>query len=464
MRQVSILAHAVGGRADLPLPAWMFGYGAAAAVVVSFAALALFWRTPRLEDGTRERVLADTDSPALRALAGLARAVALAVFLLVMVSAAVGDDSPRANPVWVMVFAVLWVGMHFVSGMVGDVWRVLSPFDTLAAIGQRLRERGGGPAGGQGDADDDGEDDSGDGEGDVDGEGGRDRGYWPAALGLLVFVWVELAYPDAAEPRTLFILMFAYTVLVLAGAARWGREWLREGEAFGALFGIVAHVAPLSAGDDGRLRLRAPFAGLARLEWRPGLEAVVLVALGSTSFDGLTRTRIWLDLTSDLSGNAATLAKTAGLAWAIAMVAIAYAVAMRVAARLVDDRLSAEELRAAFVHSLVPIALAYAVAHYFSYLLLEGQISIAWISDPLGRGWDLFGTATRVVDYTFVSPLTVAYVQCLAIVVGHVAGVVIAHDRALVLFDKRLATRSQYPLLAAMVLFTVGGLYLLLGG
>ena len=463
MRPVLILAHAVGGRADLPLPAWMFGYGAAAALVVSFAALAMFWPTPRLEGGTRERVLADTRVLALRALAVVARAASLAVFILVLVSAAVGENSSRANPVWVMVFAVLWVGMLFVSGLVGDVWQVISPFDTLAAIGRRLRAgRRRRPPAATDRADHDKEPD--DDEDDWDGDGRRDRGYWPSALGLLVFVWVELAYPDAAAPRTLFVLMAAYTLVVLAGAARWGREWLREGEAFAALFGIVAHVAPVHRGDDGRLRLRAPFAGLARLEWRPGLEAVVLVALGSTSFDGLSRTRIWRDLTSDLSGNAATLAKTAGLLWAIGMVTIAYAVAMRVAARLIDERRSSEELRAVFVHSLVPIALAYAVAHYFSYLLLEGQTSISWASDPLGRGWDLFGTATRTVNYTFVSPLTVAYVQCLAIVVGHVAGVVIAHDRALVLFDKRLATRSQYPLLGAMVLFTVGGLYLLLGG
>ncbi|HEX2699535.1 MAG TPA: hypothetical protein VHM89_04940, partial [Acidimicrobiales bacterium] len=241
-------------------------------------------------------------------------------------------------------------------------------------------------------------------------------------------------------------------------------SWLREGEAFTALFGIVSHVAPFHRGDDGRLRARPPFAGLACLEWRPGLEAVVLVALGSTSFDGLTRTRFWLDLTSDLSGNGAIVVSSAGLLWAIGTVTLAYLGAMRMAARLVDHRQSPEELRAAFVHSLVPIALAYAVAHYFSLLVLEGQATISLASDPLGRGWDLFGTASRVVNFTLVSPLTVAYVQCAAIVVGHVAGVVLAHDRALALFDKRVATRSQYPLLAAMVLFTVGGLYLLLGG
>jgi hypothetical protein len=374
----------------------------------------------------------------------------LALFIVVLVAAAFGDNSSRTNLAPVMVYVVFWVGLLFVSGLVGDVWRVLSPFDTLAALGQRL---GGGARRDEGTDEEDGLDDE-----------ESDWGYWPAALGLLAFVWVELVYPDRAVPRSLFALMAAYTVVVLGGAARWGREWLREGETFAALFGIVAHAAPLYRDDDGRLRLRAPFVGLAGLAWRPGLEALVLVALGSTSFDGLTRTQFWLDRTSELSGNTAVLANTAGLLWAIGIVAIAYVGAMQVAARLVHDRLSPEEMRAAFVHSLVPIVLAYAVAHYFSLLLLEGQASIALASDPLGRGWDVFGTASRAVDFTLVSPRTVAYVQCGAIVVGHVAGVVMAHDRALALFDKKVATRSQYPLLAAMVLFTVGGLFLLLGG
>lgn len=493
MRPAWILAHGLGGRADLPLPAWMFGYGAAAALLVSFAALGLFWPTPRLEDGTREWVLAGSSAWPVRVLAAVARLGGLVAFAVVMVAAAIGDNSSRTNLAPVAVFIAFWVGLAFVSGLVGDVWQVLSPFDTLAAIGQRLRGRpaeagpaspgdasgpgttagpvspdddGSAAGGSEGeDVDDDGYDD--DGYEDEDGgdePAGRDWGYWPAAAGILVFVWVELVYPQRAEPRTLFVLMAAYSVAVLVGAVRWGRDWLREGEAFGALFGVLGHAAPVHRGDDGRLRVRPPFAGLARMEWRPGLEALVLIALGSTSFDGLSRTRFWLRLTGDLSGGPAQLASTAGLLWGITTVTIAYVGAMRVAAHLVDGRYSAEELRASFIHSLVPIVLAYAVAHYFSYFVLEGQATVSLVSDPLGRGWDLFGTASRVVDYTFVSTRTVSYVQCGSIVVGHVAGVVIAHDRALALFDKRAAARSQYPLLAAMVLFTVGGLYLLLGG
>lgn len=468
MSAVSILAHGLGGRADLALPAWMFGYGAAITLLISFVALAVFWPTARLEGGTTERTLAGGDSKLLRAAAGLARVVGLAALLLLLVAAVVGDEFPTRNLAPVSVYVIFWVGVTFATGLFGDVWKVLSPFDTLALLGQRLRRFAGKP-----DVDSEEEQEQEEGRHDeIDSNDDDeeeeyeqpDRGYWPAAGGLLAFVWVELVYPDRAEPRVLFWFMAAYTVVMLTCAARFGRDWLRRGEAFAVLFGIMAHAAPLYRDDKGRLRLRPPFVGLARLEWEPGLEAVVLVALGSTTFDGLTRTQFWVDLTSDLTGNTATLAATVGLAWAIGVVSVAFIGAMRVAARLVDQRMDHEELRAAFVHSLVPIVLAYAVAHYFSLLMLEGQSAIALISNPLDRGWNLFGTADRIVNYTFVTPLTVAYVQCGAIVVGHVAGVVVAHDRALALFDSRQATRSQYPLLAAMVLFTVGGLFLLLGG
>ena len=462
-----VLAHGLGGRADLPLPTWMFGYGAAAAVIASFGALALFWPEPRLEGGPGGRVVGDTRRPAFRVLAAAARVAGLGLFVVVMIAAALGDNSSATNLAPVVVYVTFWVGVMFLSGLVGDVWRVLSPFDTLALVAGRLR----GGAADDGGTEDDAEDPADAGTDDPVGDTAEDDDhdesftYWPAALGLLAFVWVELVYPDRALPRTLFALMAAYTVAVLAGALTRGRTWLRFGEAFGALFSVVAHAAPLWRDDERRLRVRPPFVGLATLEWRPGLEALVLVALGSTTYDGLTRTQFWIDLTGDLEGNAATLAGTAGLVWAVGTVAVAFAVAMRVASNLVGGQLSSGELRAAFVHSLVPIVLAYAVAHYFSLLLLEGQAAYALASDPLGRGWDLFGTADWKVDFTLVSPLAVAYVQCGAIVVGHVAGVVVAHDRALALFDEpRTATRSQYPLLGAMVLFTVGGLFLLLGG
>jgi len=148
------------------------------------------------------------------------------------------------------------------------------------------------------------------------------------------------------------------------------------------------------------------------------------------------------------------------LVWVIAIVATIYFGAVRVTARIVSGRPS--EVANAFLPSLVPIVLAYTVAHYFSLLAFEGQRLLALVSDPFGRGWDLFGTIDQTVNYRLVSTNTIAYIQVAAIVIGHVAGVIVAHDRAVGRFGARTAVRSQYPLLAAMVVYTVGGLGLLL--
>jgi len=273
-------------------------------------------------------------------------------------------------------------------------------------------------------------------------------------------VWLELAYPDRADPRQLAVAILLYTAVVLAGAARWGQPFLRQGEAFAAFFGLLAAMAPVYADDDGRLRLRPPLSGLATMEVLPGTVAMILVALGSTTFDGLSRTRLWVDAVSGLGKWPLMVALTFGLLVTIFLVGAAYVVAMRVAAARTGREL--HQLTHLFAHTLVPIVFAYAVAHYFSYFFFEGQAVLSLASDPFGQGWDLFGTAGRAVDYRIFSPRFVSWMQVGAIVSGHVAGVVLAHDRALAVFPAKDATRSQYPLLAAMVLFTVGGLTLLL--
>ena len=430
------VAHGVGGRSDLPLPMWMFAYGAAGALIVSFAALAAFWPAARLQGGVPGVVVAPGDGSVTTALAGGARVAGVVVFAVVLGAALFGPSASQENLAPVFVYVVFWVGLTFVSGLVGDVWRAVSPFAALAAPLPAVRRP---PA--------------------------REYrlGRWPAAALLLAFVWFELVYPDRGDPRHLGVAILAYTAVVLAGAARWGRPWLGHGEAFSSFFGIVAHMAPVHTDADDRLRVRPPLSGLAHLAPVPGTEAVVLVALGSTSFDGVSRSQMWLELTTGLDKWPLAAFNTMGLVGVTGLVTLAYLVSMRVAARLDPER-DAARLAGAFVHSLVPIVFAYAVAHYFSFLVFEGQGVLSAMSDPFGRGWDLFGTAHRAVDFGVVSTSTIAWVQVLAIVAGHISGVVLAHDRALAVFPSGVATRSQYPLLVAMVLFTVGGLTLLIGG
>jgi hypothetical protein len=424
-----LVAHGIGGRTDLPLPAWMFGYGAAAALVVSFAALAVFWPESRLEP-SGEGAVADEDRRHLPAAAGIVlRILGVAAFAIVLGAATFGDEAPTSNLAPVAIYVVFWVGLAVVSAFVFDLWNAgLDPYPTLAA-------------------------------GVVSDDPRPYRlGHWPAAAGILAFAWIELVLPSRAEPRLMAVLVVAYSAVVLGGALAWGRAWLREGDAFAAWFGLLGHIAPI--GPDGKLR--RPLVGLTALEPRSGTVALVLVSLGSTAFDGLTRSRLWTDLAGTRTATGLIPLGTIGLLWSIGVVALLYLGAMKVTSRMTGR--PAGELADDFVHTLVPIALAYAIAHYFSLLVLEGQAAIALVSDPFGRGWDLFGTIQRPINYTLVSPNAVAYVQVAAIVAGHVAGVVLAHDRALARFPKEQATKTQYPLLVTMVLFTVGGLGLLLGG
>lgn len=434
-----ILAHGLGGRTDLPLPLWLVLDGGAAVVMISFAALAFLWRRPRWAEGDPGVPLRPLPRPVARGLGIAVRTLGVGAFILLVATALFGERDPAENFAPTFVYLTFWVGVTFFCGLIGNIWRGLNPFDTLG----RLTDRHAGNP--------------------------RPRreppnwGYWPAAAGLFGYLWLELVYPDRTEPGVLAAAVIVYTTAVIVATALWGRGWLRQGEGFTALFTVLGYGGLVGRSEEGRLRLRAPFSGLATLMPERGLPALVLVVLGSTSFDGLTRTRLWAYLSNNYSGFANTLLGTIGLVWAIGVVAVIYIAATRSMAKVVPGEWDPSELAQVFAPSLVPIALAYSVAHYFSLFVLEGQGMLALLSDPFGFGWDLFGTANRVVNFTLLSSTTIAYIQAGAIVVGHVAGVVVAHDRALALFGPG-ATRSQYPLLGAMVTYTAGGLFLLLGG
>jgi hypothetical protein len=278
------------------------------------------------------------------------------------------------------------------------------------------------------------------------------------------FVWLELAYFDPSSPRALAVWLVGYSVAALAGAVLWGRGWLRRGEGFAALFHLLGALAPLHRDDEtGRLRIRWPLTGLARVAPQRGLDALILTVLGSTTFDGFTRLDWWTrDVVGSRTGWERSAIYTVGLAFVIAVVALVWNGATRLSARITGD--DPGEVADAYLPSLVPIVIAYAIAHYFSLFVYETYDVVALASDPFGRGWDLFGTIDVEINYQLLSTTTIAWVQAAAIVIGHVSGVVAAHDRAVERHRApKLAGRSQWPLVGAMVLYTVGGLGLLLG-
>ena len=438
-------AHGIGGRSDLPVPLWQFLYAASFALIISFLLLRVSWHRPRFADAATGRAFAPVTERVVAALALLLRALGLLLFIVTLTAAWFGDTNSRNNIAPVMVYVLMWVGVQVLSVLFGNVWSALSPFDTIAALASWVRARRRPVRVVDHPADE-----------------SLVWSHWPAALGVFGFVWLELCYHSQAEPRVIARVITGYSVVVLALAARHGRRWLRTGEAFAALFGMLALLAPFHRDAEGHVRARLPFAGLAEFVPRRGSIALVAVMLGSTGFDGVQRTRWWADVQGSTTGWDRTWLSTFGLVWVIGIVAVAFIAAAMLVARLAGA--DARDAPRNYVHTLVPIVFGYSIAHYFTLLIIEGQSAIPLLSNPYGQNWNLFGTANYVIDIQPLSARAVSWVQVLAIVIGHVVGVVASHDRAVEHTSPRLVSRSQLPMLVVMVLFTLGGLTLLLKG
>ncbi|HWH05493.1 MAG TPA: hypothetical protein VNT23_03525 [Gaiellaceae bacterium] len=454
MTGAALLAHGIGGVRDLPVPTWLFYWGGGVVLVVSFLALGVLWRRPQLERAARGRPLppwldSAVGSTALRVVLG---ALSAGLLVLVFLAALIGEPSSATNLAPTFVYVVFWLGVVVLQVVLGNVWPALNPWlafaDGVDWVWRRALRRDWVPPLAY----------------------PEQLGIYPAAGLLLAFTALELGYPDPANPRALALAIALYSYVTWFGMAVYGRQtWVNRGEAFTVYFELLSRIAPFGRREDGRLVARWPCSGLAGADTRPGVLALVAVMLGSVGFDGLSRSTMWQDLRAEVEGPfvldrpgladaIGTGLALLGLVGCIAIVCLAYLGAVRLARRTAGAERS---LVADFLPSLVPIALVYAVAHYFTLLLVQGQFAFPLASDPFGWGWDLLGLADYEPNLAPLSPNTVWYVQVGALVGGHAAGLAIAHDRAVSTFPVRDALRSQYPLLALMVLYTVGGMWLL---
>jgi hypothetical protein len=433
---VTLLAHGVGSRTDLPIPLGLALYGGGMAILAGFAVLLLFWRRPKLGGEASgaplpaglQRVL---DSPLLRR--GL-QLLALAAGGLVVTVALTGPEEASANLAPWVLYVTFWVGLVVVSLLLGPVWRVVNPLRLLHLLLRPLVPRS--PGAGRLPA----------------------LGLWPGAVALVAFLWLELVYPDRAEPVTVAVFLIGYAVVQVGLSLWFGEEWFAHGDGFEVYSTLVARLSPWARRDDGRLVVRSPLDNAMATPEQRGLAAVIVVLLGSTAFDGLSRTAWWQ--TGPGAAND-SLSGTLGLAAMIALVAALYLLGTRLSGRLADQ--PAEVQPGRYAATVIPIVLGYTVAHYFSLLMLDGQTTWILASNPFGvDGVDLFGTYGNVVDLTAVSPDAIAYVQVGAVVAGHVVGVTLAHERALRSAPRARAS-DQLPLVLVMVLFTIGGLGLLFG-
>jgi hypothetical protein len=445
---VLLFAHGIVGRADLPIPETLFGAAAAAVLVVSFVALALGWSRPRLKQLPQRSLFAVP--VAFEILPG---ALGISAFAITVYAGIAGTSGQSENLAPTAVYVAFWVGVPFASLLLGNVWALISPWRALGRATGWIASRFGAmpePL-----------------------EYPARLGRIPAAAGLFGFAICELCWARATEPGPLALIMLVYLVAMLVGMSLYGVEpWTRNADAFGVFFRLIGSLSPLGRDeDDGRLVLRVPFTGASRLDPVKGTIALLVISIGSTAFDGAKEGALFNDLAQDLQrffgdlglslGLALEIGFVVGLAGAVLIVGIIWAAGMA-GMSPPPSAPSRRALARAFSHTLIPIAAGYLVAHYFSLLAYNGQDLWRLANDPLGKGSDLFGGADAGIDYGVISATGIWYVQVFALVIGHVAALVLAHDRALELYGSaRHATRSQVVMLVLMVAFTCLGLWLL---
>ncbi|TIC81981.1 hypothetical protein E8D37_10620 [Nocardioides sp. GY 10127] len=442
---VEIQAHGIGGAQDLPVPVGLAVTGAVVALVVSFVVLAVAWREPRWRPSR-------VGTPAPRPFAALAASPArwwvlrgLGLLTLAWAAlAAFGGPDTLANPLFGMVYVWWWVGVPLASLALGPVWRAVSPLRTLVEAFSRL-------AG-------------------TDPERGLVDlpawvGRWPAALGLLSFAFLELVHPHSTELVPVRLWCTGYVVVLVLGGVVGGTRFLASADPMEVFSDLLAHLSPWLV-RDGRLLVASPLAHLTTLPTGPGLVAVVAVLLGSTAYDSFSDSPTWLGFTQ---GSALVTSWSAGpvVADSVALVAFCLVVGAVLAAASmltpVPARTRRRDLPVLFAPTIVPVVAGYLLAHYLTYWWIVGQSTLVLVSDPLGVGADWLGTGGLTVSYWLsYHPTLVADVQVVAVVGGHLLGVVAAHERAVGLLPRARAVRGQVPMLVAMLAFTVGGLTLLL--
>ena len=499
-----LYAHAFGQRYDLPIPLSYFMAGAAATVALSFVVIGMFLRGGSAEYRYPRFNLLSLPGAALtsRIKALVAQVISVLLLLLVIAASLFGSDNPLTNLSPTFVWIIWWVGMGYIAALFGNLWMLINPWKALYEWAEWLLKRAGtkipfalnlskGMSAGL-------------------------RPYpagWdmmPALVAFLAFVWLENVYPGSIIPRYLGVIIIAYSVYTFGGMLLYGKHtWLRYGDPLAVLFGIFARFSPtevrvvngncddceLDCATDGspstssgrtdwdcvdcyacyeraeparrQFNIRPWAAGLVnvgRVSWQAC--AFVILALAAVTFDGLQETTNWLAVQTVglrlLGPGGVSVVDTLGVVLIPLLflgIYLLFCIAIRALSR---EQVSLPEVARAYVFSLVPIALAYNMAHFLSLLLVQGQLIIPLASDPFDFGWDIFGTAGYRIDPTVISNRFAWIVSVGAIVVGHIVSVYIAHTIAVRRAPSHsLALRGQYPMLALMVFYTAVSLWII---
>lgn len=419
-----VLGHGLGDAADLAVPLPTVLYVAALAVIVTAALVGR-------RDGDRDVAPAGprplpsaltrvADHPATR---GAVRVLGLVGFAVIVISAALGPPSAADNPAPRLTYVVAWSLLTLLPLLLGDVWRLLNPWRTLAA----------GVARSVGDPDDE-----------ATAPVPERWGMWPAVVQLAVVVYVQALHPLSA--RVLLLLLAGLTLAQLLGAIRHGRSWFDHADPFEVYAGVIARASPLRRTTEGRLALGAGAERLRDLPFRPGVRWILALGVTASAYD-------WLIDGPAIHEIRGSLATGPRLALDTAMF-VALVLAVGVLTRLATHRLPV------LLGAFVPVVVGYAVAHAAGLLPGEGQVAFVQLSDPLGRGWDLLGLSEHVVPLEPVPGAVVAVLVVVVLVAAHAWAVLVGHRLARARLGQRTAAGAQLPLRALLILSVVAGIAL----
>jgi hypothetical protein len=409
----SILAHGGSGLVGDGIPGGVLYAGVVAGALIGVAGLRA--RGPVTVGGDVVAALSVDGSEAdpwpgddaATGVRGAGQVLGLAALVLVLAVAWAGSDIVGLNPLPLLVGSFVWWVVPAASLLLGDWWRWLDPFDALAAGVDRIRGV---------DTRSAGDDESGD--------------WWlPAAL-LASFAWVLTCWSEGLEPRSLALWVTALTALLVVGAATAGRAWVRRTSPLAVLCGTIAAASPLDW-TGGRIRLRAPWRGLAARAGGRRTQAVLVVVLGATVWEAVAGSRWWADLASDGGSTARTLWSTLGLVWCTLLVATAWTATWLVAERVARSEGAElrEPLAGDLAPTLAPLVAVAPLAHQLSPLLVDLQNLWALSSDPFAQGWDLLGSTDHDTVEEPISLGVQAWLQIGLLAAGLALGLVGAWDR-----------------------------------
>lgn len=444
-------AHAFGKLYNLPVPFWMYLYGGAAAIIVSFLIIGFFLNKAKSNLSYPTKDLSKISLFSFFAgkqFLNILKIISVFLFLLTIATGIIGEDSPYSNFNMTFFWIIFTLGLTYITAFIGNIFAFINPWKILTEWFEKISGE------------------------EVKGvmKYPSSFGYYPALLFYFLFIWIELMIQTF--PRTLSMILVQYTFLNVLGVMLIGKNaWFTYCEFFSVFFRLIGKIAPIEY-KNGKLYLRPPFVGLLKEKTEHfSLLLFILFMLSSTAFDGFRSTTPWVrfyfqnvdEVLRTIFGEAANaIFQTIGLALSPFVFLAIYVTLVAFAKLIAGSKTSLLELSLQFAFSLVPIAFVYNVAHYYTLILTEGQNVIRLVSDPFGWGWNIFNTAAYEVNLSIIDANFTWHFQVALILLGHIVGTYLAHLIAVRVFPShRKALVSQFPMLVLMVVYTMIGLWIL---